>query len=98
MTEDYKTVSTERGLLTEINGIMFDQLSVEQLQIWARTIQIDQDEDSFIEDELDITISQLVEVMNSAFLELKINDPFISFEHWACDGKIVGACFPPEIH
>ena len=61
MTEACKTVSTERGLLTEINGIMFDQLSVEQLPIWARTIIFRKSE--FVNREDDITLSRLVDYM-----------------------------------
>jgi hypothetical protein len=73
---------------TEINGIMFDQLSVKQLEIWAKTIIIDENDGS------EIDLFQLVELMNSTFFELKNDFRFIGAEHWACDGKIIGAAFP----
>jgi len=89
-----RSSQVSKEVFTEINGIMFDQLSVKQLEIWAETILIDQDEDSATLAE--ITLSQLVELMNSTFFELKSDDRFIGVEHWACDGKIVAACFPQK--
>ena len=96
MTEDYKTVSTKRGMLTEINGIMFDQLSVEQLDIWAGTIIINDEDDTTAEGS-QVSLSRLVRLMNKVAGSPQWNylyaESFFS-DNWVCDGKIVGAYFP----
>jgi len=89
-----RSSEVSKEVFTEINGIMFDQLSVKQLKIWAKTIIIDENEDSLAE----IDLSQLVELMNSAFFESTSGYRFIQIEHWVCDGKIVAACFPEETY
>ena len=91
-----RSSEVSKEAFTEINGIMFDQLSVQQLEIWAKTILFDQDEDSTTSAE--ITLSELVELMNLTFFGDTYNCRSSQIEHWVCDGKIVAACFPGETY
>ena len=91
-----RSSEVSKEVFTEINGIMFDQLSVKQLDIWAKAILIDQNEDSAIFG--GVALSQLVELMNSTFFELKSDYQCVGTEHWVCDGIIVAACFPTATH
>ena len=91
-----RSSEVSKEVFTEINGIMFDQLSIKQLDIWTKTIIIDQDEDSATLGE--ISLSELVELMNSAFFEIEEDNDIFGDEDWVCDGEIVIACFPEATH
>jgi len=85
-----RSSEVSKEVFTEINGIMFDQLSVNQLDIWAKTIIIDENEDFLAE----IDLSELVELMNSAFFKIEEDKDVFGDVDWVCDGKIVAAYFP----
>ena len=87
-----RSSEVSKEVFTEINGIMFDQLSVQQLEIWAKTVIFDEVYTSDIKDGFFILL-EIVEHMEACFLAHKSNPFWRSYEHWVNDGKIIGVCF-----
>jgi hypothetical protein len=87
-----RSSEVSKEAFTEINGIMFDQLSVQQLEIWAKTVVFDENWTSDNKDGF-FTLLELVELLEECFLEHKNNPWLRSYEHWVHDGQIRGVCF-----